>query len=147
MLNIDVCRPGHTWALPGLFWIMRTHIMRTGRKDTWSPAYSIWVHRRTYSIQCSDKIHFPQLRIKCSVAKSCPGTHTALQAPMILNSKYVLLSEMHVTICEYGQCLLYLCTLCQHVKLNNRIRKLAWQAITWFMHPPHSPPYKAKKLH
>ena len=58
-------------------------------------------------MQCSDKIRFPQLRIKCSVAKSCPGTHTVLQAPMILNSNYVLLSEMHVTVCEYGQCLLY----------------------------------------
>ena len=25
----------------------------------------------------------PQLRIKCGVAKSCQGTHTALQAPML----------------------------------------------------------------
>ena len=39
-------------------------------------------HRCTYSIQCSDKIHFPQLRIKCGVAKSCLSTHTALQVPM-----------------------------------------------------------------
>ena len=56
-------------------------------------------HRRTYSIQCSDKIRFLQLRIKCSIAKSCLGTHTALQAPMmnddvfipvaIMNSKYI----------------------------------------------------------
>ena len=29
------------------------------------------VHRRTYSVQCFDKIRFPQLRIKCGVAKSC----------------------------------------------------------------------------
>ena len=36
-----------------------------------------------YSVQCSDKICFPQLGIKCSVAKSCPGTNTALQAPMV----------------------------------------------------------------
>ena len=40
------------------------------------------MHTRTYSVQCSDKIRFSQLRIKCGVAKSCPGTHTALQAPM-----------------------------------------------------------------
>ena len=39
-------------------------------------------HKRMYSVQCSDKIRFPQLDIKCSVAKSCTGTHTALQAPM-----------------------------------------------------------------
>ena len=39
---------------------------------------------RTYSVQCSDKKkRFPQMRIKCSVPKSCPGTHTALQAPML----------------------------------------------------------------
>ena len=43
-------------------------------------------HRRTYSVQCSDKICFPQLRIKCGIAKSCPGTHTALQAPMVLRN-------------------------------------------------------------
>ena len=37
----------------------------------------------TYSAQCSsDKICFQQLRIKYSVTKSCPGTHTTLQAPM-----------------------------------------------------------------
>ena len=81
--SIDACRPRHTRALPGLFRIMRTHIMRTGHEDTWSPAYSVWVHRHMYSIQCSDKICFPQLCIKCDVAKSCPGTHTALQVPMV----------------------------------------------------------------
>ena len=47
------------------------------------PLYSISVHRRTYSSQCSDKIRFPQLYIKCGVAKSYPGTHTALQVPML----------------------------------------------------------------
>ena len=47
--------------MPGLFRIMRTHI------------------------QCRDKIHFPQLCIKCGVAKSCPGIQTALQAPMLMN--------------------------------------------------------------
>ena len=39
-------------------------------------------HGRRYSVQCSDKIRFSQLRIKYGVAKSCPCTHTALQAPM-----------------------------------------------------------------
>ena len=29
---------------------------------------------RTYSVQYSDKVRFPQLRIKCDVAKSCLGT-------------------------------------------------------------------------
>ena len=38
-------------------------------------------HMQTYSVQCSDKIHFPQLCVECGVAKSCPGTHIALQAP------------------------------------------------------------------
>ena len=60
-MKIGACRPRHAWALPGLFRIMRTHI------------------------QCRDKIHFLQLCIKCSVAKSCPGTHTALQVPMLMN--------------------------------------------------------------
>ena len=81
--GIGACRPGRTQALPGLFWIMCTHITRTRCKDTWSPAYSICVYRCMYSIQCSDKIRFPQLHIKCGVAKSCPGTDTALQVPMV----------------------------------------------------------------
>ena len=33
------------------------------------------------ALQCSDNT-LPQLRIKCGVAKFCPGTHSALQAPM-----------------------------------------------------------------
>ena len=41
---------------------MHTHIMRTGREDVWSPAYSTCVHRRMYSVQCFDKIRFPQLQ-------------------------------------------------------------------------------------
>ena len=49
--TIGACRPG-------LFWIMHTHITRTRRKDTWSPAYNICVHWRTYSVQCSDKYAF-----------------------------------------------------------------------------------------
>ena len=42
--------------------------------------YSTYVS--TYSVQCSDKTHFLQLRITCGVAKSYPGTHIALQASM-----------------------------------------------------------------
>ena len=76
---IGACRPRHTLALPGLFQIMHTHITRTGCED---PLYGICMLMRTYSIQCSDKIRFQQLYIKCGVAKFHPGTHTALQAPM-----------------------------------------------------------------
>ena len=109
-LSIGACRPGHTQALAGLFRTMRTHITRTGREDTWSPAYSICMHRRTYSVQCSDKICFLQLRIKCSVAKSCPGTHTALQAPMSLRLPhdneasvlYVSTWQRHMFVLLYG---------------------------------------------
>ena len=86
--NIGACMPGHIWALSGLFRIMRTHNTRTRREETWSPAYSICVHRRTYSVQCSDKIRFPQLHMKCGIAKSCPGTHKALQVPMSANMSF-----------------------------------------------------------
>ena len=40
------------------------------------------MYTHTYSVQCSDKIRFPQLRINCGIAKSFLGTRTALQAPM-----------------------------------------------------------------
>ena len=69
-------------ALPGLFQIVCTHITRTRREN---PLYSICMLTQAqtyYSAQYSDKIHFPQLRIKCRASKSCPGTHTALQASM-----------------------------------------------------------------
>ena len=56
---VGACKPG---LLPGLFWTMRTHIMRTGRKahgnyTVHSNEYCICMpkHRRMYSIQCSDK--------------------------------------------------------------------------------------------
>ena len=43
-------------------------------------------HAQTYRCRIAysvvNKKDFPQLRIKCGEAKSCPGTHTALQAPM-----------------------------------------------------------------
>ena len=44
----------------------------------------------------SKKIHFPQLRIKCGKAKSCLGTHTALQEPMSIKSSFF--SSPHFTI-------------------------------------------------
>ena len=75
---IGACRPRHTRALHGLFGIMGAHITMTGCEDTRSPAYSMRVHRRTYSVQCFDKIRFPQLCIKCGVAKSCPSIPTKL---------------------------------------------------------------------
>ena len=74
--NTGLDIPGHC---PGYF---ESCILTSRGPDAkmWSPAYV--VHRRMYSVQCSDKIQFPQLRIKCGIAKSCLGTHTALQAPM-----------------------------------------------------------------
>ena len=94
LLRIGACRPRHTRAMPVLYEIKHTHITRTGRKVPFSPPpslYSIRVlthHRHIYSLQCSDKIRFPQFRIKCGIAKSCPGIHTALQAPMVLNYQF-----------------------------------------------------------
>ena len=78
-------------ALPGWFQLMRTHITRTGREDTWHAPRPPIQHMHaqpahadvTYSVPCSsDKTCFPQLRIKCGITKSCPGTHTALQVPI-----------------------------------------------------------------
>ena len=59
------------------------------------------MHRRTYS----DKIHFPQLCIKCGIAKSSLGTHTALQVPMlpVEHIQVVLKSKWHFalrSVCE-----------------------------------------------
>ena len=51
------------------------------------------MHRRSYSLQCSDKIRFPQLRTKCGVAKSCTGTHTALQALMMVATVDILIKH------------------------------------------------------
>ena len=64
-------------------------------------------------IAYSDKIHFPQLCIKCGIVKSCPGTHTALQAPMIAwlhdGSTYshththaYACSLVHLLVCQSG---------------------------------------------
>ena len=78
MGTIGACRPGHTQALPELF---ESCVLISQELDTKTPyiAYAcLRMHRRMYSIQFIDKIRFPQLRIKCSVAKSCLGTHTCL---------------------------------------------------------------------
>ena len=97
-LIIGACRPGHTRALPRLFRIMRIHITRTGREDTWSVrAYARTDVRIAYS-ECSDKIRFLQLRIKCCVAKSCPGTRTALQAPMQLIEQSIVREASHTHV-------------------------------------------------
>ena len=67
---IGTCRPRHTQALPGLFQTMRTHVTRTGHEDIYIACACLCLHRHTYSVQCSDRKRFPQLHIKCSVAKS-----------------------------------------------------------------------------
>ena len=121
---IGACRPKHTRALPELFQIIGTNITRTGREDTWSPAYSICMHRRTYSVQCSDKIRFPQLRIKCGVAKSCPGTHTALQAPMQkMHAQATPTTEaLFVCFAQKFSCLyLYSISFCEHLRFCHSI--------------------------
>ena len=72
--------PGHC---PGYF---ESCLLISRGPDARRPyiAYAcLCMHRRTSSVQCSDKVRFPQLRIKCGIAKSYPGTHTALQAPMV----------------------------------------------------------------
>ena len=67
-----------------IVWVILNHAYSYHEDWTQRHLYCICVpkHRRTYSIQCSDKKCFPQLCIKCSIAKCCPGTHTALQVPM-----------------------------------------------------------------
>ena len=81
--SIGACRPGHTRALPGLFRSIRTLIMRTRCEDTrhtLRPAYKCAFARTDISIAYSVVTKsLPQLRIKCGITKSCPGTHTALQ--------------------------------------------------------------------
>ena len=105
---IGTCRPGHTRALPGLFQIMPTHITRTGCEDTWSTgeacpqtpyiAYAcIWMQRCTYSVQCSDKIHFPQVhahqmqrsQVLPGYAHSSAGTYARAPQGMKLKFLYI----------------------------------------------------------
>ena len=78
---IGACRSisGHC---PGYFESCVLTLREPDAKTPYLAYVCLCTHRRTYSVQCRDKIHFPQLCIKCGVAKFCPGTHTALQAPM-----------------------------------------------------------------
>ena len=66
---MSACRPG-PW--PGQYF--ESCVLISRGPDAKTGSISICVHRRAYSVQCSDKIPFPQLRIKCGVAKSqCPA--------------------------------------------------------------------------
>ena len=89
-------------AYPGIARVISNHgySYRENRRTRRLPiAYAcLRTHKRTYSIQCSDKI---RLRSKCGVAKSCPGTHTALQAPM---SMFYLLSSYRLLYLHYICC-------------------------------------------
>ena len=41
--------------------------------------------------------------LKCGVAKSCPGTHTALQAPMLAMCQNLIRLHNGMTRCAAGQ--------------------------------------------
>ena len=51
------------------------------------------IQTTVYSVQYT----LPQLHIKCGVVKSCPGTHTALQVPMVLPISFPLCHFRKVT--------------------------------------------------
>ena len=99
-----------------------TYINKQSRHVPTDPLYSICVlihtHRCTYSIQCSDKIRFLQLCIKCGVAKSCPGTYTALQAP-ILPSLYLLAALGYANSSKYLQISISIIRWCSEYALWN----------------------------
>ena len=78
--NARVCLGLHVGTYGGCV----VHVVVGGEWVVLWVAATLYMHRHTYSVQCSDKIRFPQLHIKCGIAKSCPGTHTALQALMLL---------------------------------------------------------------
>ena len=97
--------------VPGIAWVILNHAYsyheeRARRHVVTS--ISICMQKRTYSVQCSDKIHFPQLCIKCSLGKSCPGTHTALQVPMVLDhgrGQELLVKEpLHIQMTPSEEC-------------------------------------------
>ena len=74
------------WALPGGYF--KSCALISWGPDTKTHGHQHVAHAYTdvrIAYNVVTKYVFPQLRIKCGVAKSCPGTHTALQAPMILN--------------------------------------------------------------
>ena len=76
---IGACSPRHC---PGYFESCILKLRELNAKTPYIAYACLHTHRHMYSILCSDKIRFLQLRIKWGVAKSCPGTHTGLQAPM-----------------------------------------------------------------
>ena len=76
------------WAYPGIARVISNHAHSYHKNGTRRPPIYIAcaclrMDRRMYSVQCSDKIRFPHCASNAVVAKSCPGTHTALQVPMI----------------------------------------------------------------
>ena len=79
--TIGACKPG----------LFQTCVLTSREPDAKTPhmdAYAYTDVRIAYSVHPSNKIRFPKLRIKCGVAKSCPGTHTALQAPMLQTTSH-----------------------------------------------------------
>ena len=82
---------------------MRTHITRTGPEDhLYSIIMRAYAHTDVCTVYSDDTIRFPQLCIKCGVAKSCPGTHTALQPPMVKESlKLNKFQFSHCNSCTY----------------------------------------------
>ena len=86
------------WAYPGIARVISNHAYsyhedRTRRQVVTSISLT--------RVQCSDKIRFPQLRIKCGAAKSCPGTHTGLQAPMYSPQVTLIQYEVGLGIMSY----------------------------------------------
>ena len=79
------------WACPGIARVILKHcVLISQGLDVKTRSMPSDQHKRAYTrtdvriaLQCSDNM-LPQLCIKCGVAKFCPGTHSALQAPMLL---------------------------------------------------------------
>ena len=87
VMHIGACRPEQCPGIPGhCLGYFESCILISQGPDAKTHGHqhiaSICVHRCMYSTQCSDKIRFLQLRIKCGAAKSCLGTHSALQLVM-----------------------------------------------------------------
>ena len=74
------CLQAQAYPLPGLFklWVLISQGLDAKTRGHQHIACTCTDICIVYSVA----IRFPQLRIKCGIAKSCLGTHTALQAPM-----------------------------------------------------------------
>ena len=106
------CRPGHTRALPGFF---RVLISRGPDAKTCGMLPAPYIqHMRAYTrtnvrIACSVVTKYTAIAHQAGVAKSCLGTHTALQAPMgsatqryqICSSSAKISAKIHQAIPEY----------------------------------------------